>query len=150
MGNNRPELYYHMVFSTKHCKPWIVPEIEDRIWSCLDRIARENEIAPLQIGGDDDHVHLLLGVPPTIPIGNVAELIKEGSSAWIHDTFPDLQQFAWQDGYGVFTVSKSSVPDARAYILNQRDHHRVVTFETEYLSILKLHGIPFDEQSAFD
>ena len=150
MRTNRPELYYHMVISTKDRKPWIVPEIEDRIWSCLDRIARENEIAPLQIGGDDDHVHLLLGVPPTIPIDKVAQLIKEGSSAWIHDTFPDLQPFAWQDGYGAFTVSESSVPEVRAFILNQRDHHRVVAFETEYLLILRMHDIPFDERSAFD
>lgn len=150
MRTKRPTLYIHMVISTKDRKPWIVPEIEDRLWSCMRRIARENEIAPLQIGGDDDHVHLLLDVPPTIPIDKVAQLIKEGSSTWIHDTFPDLQSFAWQDGYGAFTVSKSSLPEVRAFILNQRDHHRVVTFETEYFLILRMHEIPFDERSVFD
>jgi len=150
MGNTYATLYYHIVFSTKHRKPWIVPEIEDRIWSYLGGISRENKIAPLQIGGVDDHVHLLLGVPPTIAISKVAQLMKGGSSAWIHDTFANLQRFAWQDGYGAFTVSKSSVPDVRTYILNQRDHHRVVTFEAEYLAILRKHEIQVDERYVFD
>lgn len=150
MGTKRPVLYYHMMFSTKDRTPWIVPEIEDRIWSCMRGIARKNEIKPLQIGGDDDHVHLLLGAPPTISIDKVAQLMKEGSSAWIHDTFPDLRPFAWQDGYGAFSISKSSVPEVRAFILNQRDHHRVVTFETEYFLILRMHDIPFDERTVFD
>ncbi len=69
---------------------------------------------------------------------------------WIHDTFPDLSQFAWQDGYGAFTVSKSGVPDVTVYIENQREHHRTRTYQEEYRALLDRHGIEFDERYIWD
>ncbi len=79
---------------------------------------------------------MLLGAPPTLAPAKIAQLIKGGSSAWIHDTFPDLRAFAWQDGYGAFTVSKSGVPDVTVYIENQREHHRTRTYQEEYRALL--------------
>ena len=76
--------------------------------------------------------------------------MKGGSSAWIHQTFPNLKGFAWQDGYGAFTVSKSSLPDVRAYVLGQREHHRTRTFQEEYLAFLKRHEIEYDERYLWD
>ncbi|MEO8041938.1 MAG: transposase, partial [Acidobacteriota bacterium] len=71
-------------------------------------------------------------------------------SKWIHDEFSNLSQFGWQDGYGIFSVSKSQVPDVIRYIQNQREHHTKQTFEEEYISLLKLHGIEYDERFVFD
>ena len=106
MANTYTSLHYHFVVSTKGREPWIAPEIEQHVWSFLGGIARENKIHPIQIGGIDDHVHLLLNANATHAPSKIAQLIKGGSSAWIHRTFPDMKDFKWQDGYGAFTVSK--------------------------------------------
>jgi len=76
--------------------------------------------------------------------------LKGGSSKWIHDEFSNLNLFSWQDGYGIFSVSKSNVPDVIRYIENQRQHHTSQTFEEEYISLLKLHGVEYDERFVFD
>ena len=128
MANTYTALHYHFTFSTKLRQRWIGPEIEQRIWEYLGGIARANGLKPLKIGGIEDHIHMLVGAPPTMAPSKIAQLVKGGSSAWIHETFGDLRHFAWQDGYGAFTVSKSAVPDVAAYIENQREHHRTMTF----------------------
>ena len=150
MPNTYTALYYHVIFSTKHRRSWIKQDLEDRIWSYLGGIARENKMTAMKIGGIDDHVHMLLGAPPTIAPSKAAQLIKGGSSKWIHETFPDLRDFAWQDGYGAFTVSKSNVPEVVRYIENQREHHRARTFQEEFLAFLKRHGIEYDERYLWD
>ena len=150
MPNTYTSLHYHIVFSTKHRERWLVLENEQRIWAYLGGIAKENKIQPIKIGGIEDHVHLLLGAPATLAPCKIAQLIKGGSSAWIHDTFPDLKGFAWQDGYGAFSVSQSNVPDVAAYIHDQRAHHRTKTFQEEYLAMLRKHHIVHDERYVWD
>lgn len=150
IANTYTSLHYHFTFSTKNRQPWIVSEIEERVWAYLGGILKKNNLKPIRIGGIDDHVHLLLGAPPTIAPAKIAQLIKGGSSAWIHEEFPDLAAFAWQDGYGAFTVSKSAVPDVSAYIENQREHHRVRTYQEEYRALLDRHGIEYDERYLWD
>lgn len=150
MANTYTSLHYHFVFSTKGREPWIIPEIENRIWAFMGGIARENKIRPVQIGGVDDHVHLLLNANTTLAPSKIAQLIKGGSSAWIHKTFPDMKDFKWQDGYGAFTVSKSSVPEVTRYIKNQREHHRTRSFQDEYLAFLVRHEVEFDERFLWE
>jgi putative transposase len=150
MANTYTALHYHFTFSTKLRQPWIGPEIEQRIWEYLGGIARANGLKPLKIGGIEDHIHMLVGAPPTLAPSKIAQLVKGGSSVWIHETFGDLPHFAWQDGYGAFTVSKSAVPDVAAYIENQREHHRTITFQDEYRLLLVRHGIEFDEAYLWD
>lgn len=150
MANTFTALHYHFIFSTKGRKPWIIPEIEERVWEYLGGIAKTNNLIPLKIGGIEDHIHMLIGAPATIAPSKIAQLVKGGSSAWIHDTFPDLQAFAWQDGYATFTVSKSAVPDVTAYIANQREHHRSQSFQDEYRAFLDRHGIEYDERYVWD
>jgi REP element-mobilizing transposase RayT len=150
MANTYTSLHYHIVFSTKNRECWISPDIEERVWAYLGGIARENKMKPLQIGGVDDHVHVLLGAPPTLAPSKIAQLIKGGSSAWIHSEFPNLRKFAWQDGYGAFTVSKSNLPDVTDYIRNQREHHRVRTFKEELVALLVRHGIDYEEKYLWD
>jgi REP element-mobilizing transposase RayT len=133
-----------MVFSTKNRERWITSDVEERIWAYLGGIAKENKVHPIQIGGIEDHVHLLLGAPASLAPSKIAQLIKGGSSAWIHDTFPNMKAFAWQDGYGVFSVSKSNIPDVVEYIRGQREHHRTRTFQDEYLAFLMRHEIQYD------
>ena len=87
---------------------------------------------------------------PKIAPSQIAQWLKGESSKWIHDTFPELPDYAWQDGFGVFSVSKSNVPDVVEYIKTQREHHAKQTFEDEYVSMLRLHGIDYDERVVFD
>lgn len=146
MANTYSSLHYHIVFSTKHRERWITPDIEQRIWAYLGGIARENNMKPLQIGGVEDHIHALLGAPPTLAPSKIAQLIKGGSSAWIHTEFPNLRKFAWQDGYGAFTVSKSNIPEVTTYIQNQREHHRARSFQEEFVAMLVRHGVDYEEK----
>jgi putative transposase len=146
MANTYTSLHYHIVFSTKNRELWIKPDVEQRIWAYLGGIAKENKMKPLQIGGFDDHVHVLLGAPAVLAPAKIAQFIKGGSSAWIHETFPGMADFGWQDGYGAFTVSKSNVPSVIEYIQGQREHHRTKSFQEEYLVLLKRHEIECDER----
>ena len=150
MANTFTSLHYHVIFSTKNREPWIRPDIESRVWSYLGGIARENDMKAILIGGIENHVHLLLGLSPTVAVSKAVQLIKGGSSAWLKETYPWTREFGWQDGYGAFTVSKSLVPEVENYIHNQREHHGVKTFEEEYRAVLEKHEIRFEERYLFD
>ena len=100
--------YFHCVFSTKDRRPQLTPTLRERLFPFLGGIARQNKFKALEIGGIEDHVHLLLALPSTIPIAKALQLIKGGSSKWMHETFPEQRLFAWQEKYGAFSVSVSS------------------------------------------
>src|SRR5690242_3944482 len=146
MANTYTCLQYHIVFSTKHREPWLRPEAQERVWAYLGGIARQNRLKPLLIGGVDDHIHILLGMPPNTSISSALQQLKGGSSAWIQENISGCRDFSWQDGYGAFTLSKSQETDVQDYIRAQREHHRVKTFQEEYRALLSRHGIPFDER----
>ena len=146
MANTFSSLFYHVVFSTKNRERWITAEIEDRVWGYMAGIAVENRMHPVKIGGTDDHVHLLLQVPAAMGPSKAVQFIKGGSSLWIHKTFPHMKGFNWQDGYGVFTVSKSTVAEVEEYIGKQREHHRKRTFQEEYRAFLERHEVVYDER----
>ena len=150
MANTYTALYYHLVFSTKHRYPWLTIEFEQRIWTYIGGIAREHNMQALQVGGVEDHLHVLLAASPTMTVSKAAQLVKGGSSKWIHDTFPQLQAFGWQDGYSAFTVSKSGIAAVRAYIQGQREHHRAITFQVELLALLERHQVAYDERYLWD
>jgi putative transposase len=137
---------YHVVFSTKNRERWIKPEIEERVWAYLGGIAREHDMVAQQIGGIEDHVHLVLGMRASMGLSKAGQLLKGASSKWMNETFPELRGFAWQDGYGAFTVSKSQLEVTIEYIVRQREHHRMRTFQEEYRAMLELHEIKFDER----
>jgi putative transposase len=146
MANTYASLHYHIIFSTKNREPWIFPDIEQRIWRFMGGIARKHRMTALQIGGIEDHIHALVTAPPTLAPCQIAQLLKGESSKWIHGQFHKLKGFAWQDGYGAFSVSRSKIPEVRAYIQNQREHHRKRTFQEEYLEFLQANGIDYDER----
>src|SRR5439155_10774362 len=97
--------YFHCVFSTKQRQPIITPALRDRLWPFLGGIARQNKLKALEIGGVADHVHLLLSLPATLSIAKALQLIKGGSSKWIHETFPNQRHFSWEEKYGAFSVN---------------------------------------------
>jgi putative transposase len=144
MANTYTSLSYHLVFSTKNRMRWIKPEIGPRLWQYLGGIARRCRMTALQVGGTADHIHMLVLAPAVLSPSQITQFIKGDSSKWVHDQFRELRKFAWQDGYGAFTVSKSNLPDVIRYIQNQREHHRRKTFQEEYLELLHKHGIQYD------
>jgi putative transposase len=146
MANTYSALYYHVVFSTKNREPWLTDKIQERLWQYLGGIARDNGMKALEAGGIADHVHILLLMPASMSVAKAVQLIKGGSSHWMKETFPSMAAFAWQDGYGAFTVSESQLDGIRDYIQQQGKHHRTKTFAEEYRAFLDRHRIQFDEQ----
>ena len=139
----------HCTFSTKERYPFIDSELEFRLWPYIGGIARENRMKALAIGGTLDHLHALLSLPSTMSFAKAVQLIKGGSSKWVHDTFPVCKKFEWQEGYGAFSVSASQVQRTVAYIQAQKEHHRKRTFQEEFLDLLDKHGIEYDSRYVF-
>lgn len=135
---------HHVVFSTKERRKQITADLQPRLWSYLGGIARENDMKALAVGGVEDHVHLLLSLPSTIAIAKALQLVKGGSSKWVHDELPTHRDFAWQEGYGAFSIGVSQVDDTLRYIANQAEHHRVKSYEEEFIAFLERHGIDYD------
>ena len=104
----------------------------------------------IEIGGVEDHVHILLSMPSTMAIAKALQLIKGGSSKWVHDTFPEHRLFGWQVKYGSFSVSVSQMDKIIAYIKDQTIHHRKMTFQEEFVALLKKHRIHYDERYLWD
>ncbi|HEX5735763.1 MAG TPA: IS200/IS605 family transposase [Blastocatellia bacterium] len=146
MANTYTALYYHIVFSTKNRVDYIKPDIEGRVWAYIGGVARKHGLIALQVGGMQDHIHALVLAGPTFAPSEIAKFLKGDSSRWIHEEFPRLRDFAWQDGYGAFTVSKSNIGSVIVYIQNQHEHHQKKTFQEEYLEFLKKHQIEYDER----
>ena len=139
----------HYIFSTKERFPFIDRELESRLWPYLGGIARENGMKALAVGGTHDHVHALLSLPATLSMAKAIQLIKGGSSKWIHDQLPNYRKFAWQDGYGAFSVSASQMKSVIRYIDGQQEHHRKRTFEEEFLEFLDEHEVQYDPRYVF-
>lgn len=141
---------FHCVFSTKNRRRLITPTLQEHLWPYLGGIARKNRMKALAVGGIEDHIHIMLSLPSTMDVAKACQLIKGGSSKWIHDTFPEHQDFAWQFGYGAFSIGISQVDDTIAYINSQREHHRRRTFQEGFLAFLKKHEIEYDPRYIWD
>jgi len=142
--------YFHCVFSTKERRRLITPTLRDRLWPFLGGIARKNKMKAIEIGGMEDHVHILLSLPSTLSIAKALQLIKGGSSKWVHETFPDHRMFGWQVKYGAFSVSFSQLDTIIQYIKDQKEHHRQMTFQEEFIALLKKHRVEYDERYLWD
>jgi REP element-mobilizing transposase RayT len=133
------------VWSTKERRRVLTPEIRQRLWPYLGGVARANKMKAIEIGGVEDHVHVLLSLPSTISIARAVQLLKGNSSKWLHETFPNLWIFDWQEGYGAFSIAVSGVAVTVDYIRRQAEHHRKRTFQEELADFLKKHGMVYDE-----
>ena len=142
--------YFHCVFSTKERRKLITPALEKRLWPFLGGIARQNGMKAIIVGGVEDHIHILLSLPPTMPVAKAMQLIKGGASKWIHETFPEQRLFGWQRKYTAFSVSVSQLDTVTIYIQNQREHHRTRNFQEEFLELLQKHRVEYDERYLWD
>ncbi len=131
----------HVVFSTADRRPAIREEMRKWLHAYFGGIARENEIPILAVGGVADHVHLLISLPRTMSVAKTVQLLKSGSSKWIHENFPGSRSFAWQEGYGAFSVEVSQRAMTEKYIQDQAKHHKRISFADELKKFLVVHGM---------
>jgi REP element-mobilizing transposase RayT len=132
----------HCVFSTKQRRNLITEAVRDDLWAFLGGIARKNGFKALIVGGTENHVHILLSLPATMPLAKAVQLFKGASSRWMNEK--GLGDFAWQEGYAAFTVGISQKDHTIRYIRSQAEHHRKRSFEEEFLGFLKKHGVEYD------
>ena len=136
----------HFVWSTSERKCWIEPEWQDSLFGYLGGIARNKGAKLLCAGGMPDHVHLLVSMPATHSLADMANFLKANSSGWIHKEIPRRKLFRWQAGYAAFSVSKSLQSKVERYIKSQAEHHRRRSFKDELRGLLVKHEIEFEEK----
>ena len=146
MSSSYCNLLYHIVFSAKDREPWMETSIRSRIHEYLGGAIRAEGGTALIVNGPADHVHIFAKLRQDKALSKLIGELKANSSGWISRTFETPARFAWQEGYGAFTVSESQVPKVRSYIERQEEHHRTVSFLEEFKVILRAHGLPFDER----
>ncbi len=145
MSRTFTNLLTHLVFSTKDREPLIVHELKPELYAYLGGLARELKGKSYGMNGTSDHIHMLISLPPGVSISDALRFIESNSSGWVHDKWT-RKSFAWQLGYGAFSVSKSNVPEVLNYIRNQERHHRKITFTEEFIDFLVKHEIEYDER----
>jgi len=150
MPGTYSKLLLHIVFSTEGRAPWITREVAERLYPYIGGIVRGEKGVLYDIGGIEDHVHMYLRWRPDATVSDLMRTVKARSSKWIHDEFPTLRDFAWQEGYSVFSVSKSQEGAVKKYIAGQAEHHKKEDFKSELLRILRAHEVEFDEKYVFD
>ena len=150
MAGTYSQILYHIVFSTKHREAWITPEVAERLYPYLGGIIRAERGVLYDIGGVEDHVHLYLRWRPDMCVSDLMRIMKSRSSVWVHQTLPGLRNFAWQEGFSVFSVSKSQEDSVKRYIAGQKEHHTKEDFKTELLRLLRVHEVEFNVEHVFD
>ena len=149
MPNTYTQIHIHFVFAVKFREALIQPEWKERLYQYITQIVQHSGHKMLVINGMPDHIHLLIGLRPEQSISHLMQDVKASSSKWINEQKFTKGKFAWQEGYGAFSYSKSQVPRLIGYIKNQEEHHRKKTFREEYLQILKESDIPYDPKYIF-
>ena len=150
MAHTFTNLSVHLIFSTKDRAPQIDAELAPRLFPYMGGILRESGTQPLLINGVADHVHLLIGLCATHALADVMRVLKTNSSRWVHEQWPARAGFAWQTGYGAFSVSYSNIDAVKAYIARQEEHHRSISFQEEFIAFLRRHQIEFDERYIWE
>jgi len=152
MPQSLSAVYVHAVFSTKGRRPFLrEAAVRTEMHACLGGISKRLDCPPLIVGGIDDHVHLLVRFGRTITQADWIKEIKRVSSLWIKERAPDdCNDFAWQAGYGVFSVSRSRLDAVHGYIATQDRHHRKTSFEDELRGLLRKHEMAWDERYVWD
>ena len=150
MAGKHLSVLVHFIWSTAGREPWIAPEWRERLYGYLGGVLREKNAKLISAGGMPDHIHLYVSIPSTVTLAAIVGGMKANSSRWIHETFPKQRAFAWQKGYGAFSVSKSGEERLLEYIRTQEEHHRSRGFKEEYMSFLKHYSVEYDENYLWD
>ena len=149
MAQSLCKVYLHIVFHTKNSSPTVASEHLERLHQYVGGLVNTTGCQVLCVGGTENHIHALMMFSRTETIAHVVEEMKRNSSRWIKTLSPYYEKFAWQGGYGVFSVSQSQVDTVVAYIKNQAEHHKKQSFRNEYLEFLRLHEIEYNENYVF-
>lgn len=151
MAQSLAQVILHLVFSTKDRHPFLRDkDLRDETHRYLGGILENQDCLPIIIGGVDDHVHALFSLSRTTAIAEIVKELKRGSSLWLKTKSHNLNEFAWQSGYGVFSVGYPQLDAAQTYIATQEEHHRKVTFQEEFRKFLKQYQIGYDERYVWD
>jgi REP element-mobilizing transposase RayT len=148
MPSSYVNLLYHVVFTTKHRMPRLTAELQTVLYPYMGGIVSGFRGVLLEAGGMEDHVHLLLSLRPAPSVAEVVKNVKGGSSRWLNQRPGAGEPFAWQEGYGAFTVSPSQLETVRRYIQRQEEHHRTMSFEDEWASLLRKHGLEAEKAAG--
>jgi putative transposase len=146
MGHSYSRNHIHLVFSTKERRNTIPKEWQSRLWAYLGGICENYEMIPVAIGGTENHVHVLFHLPAKLPLAKAVQILKANSSRWMGE---QGIRFAWQEGYGAFSVSSSNLDKVARYVRNQEAHHCKISFEDEFRALLKKHGLDYDPEHMF-
>ena len=146
MSHAYSQNHIHLVFGTKGREKTIAKNVQRRLWAYIAGICKNHSMLAFAVGGMDDHVHALFRLPPTLALAKAVSTIKSNSSRWMNERGT---RFAWQEGYGAFSVSSSNVDMVIKYIDEQERHHRKKGFEQEFIALLRKHNVPFDPQYVF-
>jgi putative transposase len=148
MPQSLATIYVHIVFSTRHRAPFLHDEtVRNSLHAYLGGILRNDQNQPLGIGGTEDHVHVLASLAKTASVADVVRVLKCNSSSWVKDRCPG---FAWQSGYGAFTLGPRDLAAAQRYVADQIEHHRVLTFQDEFRKLLEEHDVAWNERYVWD
>ncbi len=150
MPQSLSNVLLHLVFTTKNRQAWIDPEIEQELFPYIATICKELDCPAHKVGGADDHVHIACSLARTETVAKLLSAIKANSSKWIKEKGSQYEKFAWQSGYGAFSIGQSQVDSLRRYIENQRDHHRRESFQDEFRKLLTKYQVEYDEQYVWD
>jgi REP element-mobilizing transposase RayT len=151
MPQSLARIVLHIIFSTKHREPFFKdPDVRARLHAYLAVVLQEVDCEPILINGTEDHVHILCNFSRTITVADLLETVKTAPSKWMKQQGPQYDQFFWQRGYGVFSISESDVAGTRRYVADQEEHHRHVSFQEEFRELCRQHGIEIDERYVWD
>lgn len=150
MPQSLANVLIHVIFSTKNRGQLIREEIADELYRYLASICRACGCTAHKIGGTENHVHIVCSLSRTITVSKLVEEIKKSSSKWMKTKKGEFSGFAWQNGYGAFSIGQSQLPSVKRYIAEQKAHHRKGTFEEEFRAFLEKYHIPYDERYVWD
>jgi REP element-mobilizing transposase RayT len=150
MPQSLARLHVHLVFSTKNREPLLRDSAREALHRYMAVVLQDMGCAPTLINSVEDHAHLLFELARTVAVSDVVERVKKSSSRWIKTQGREFDRFAWQSGYGAFSVSESNVMSVREYVARQREHHHKISFQDEYREFLQRHGVSFDERYVWD
>jgi REP element-mobilizing transposase RayT len=151
MPQSLSAVYIHLVFSTKDRRPLLRDKpTRDALHAYLGSISKQLDCAPIQIGGVEDHVHILARFGRTITQAEWVKELKRVSNLWLKERGHDYADFEWQGGYADFSVSQSKLPEVKEYIVGQEEHHRKMSFQDELRALLRKHEVEWDEKYVWD
>ncbi len=149
MPQSLAKIYLHIIFSTKNRNPTLSSNTRQPLYNYMAGILKNHRAEAYEINGTSDHVHVLCLLPRTIAVADLLRHLKSDSTKW-YQSENQQPTFAWQSGYGAFSVSQSEVGKVRNYIQNQEEHHRHHTFQEEYRLFLKRYNVEYDEKYVWD